>query len=64
MNMEQKKKKTNILPGILFQICLGMGIGLGALIHNIGVGLAIGAGFGGLFSLIAEFVIQKKKEDQ
>jgi hypothetical protein len=36
----------------LFPVGLGNGTAIGALIHNIGVGLAIGAGMGMLMSLL------------
>lgn len=52
-----KKRKT--VFGILFPACLGLGVGLGALMHNIGVGLAIGAGTGTLLSLFGEYYFNR-----
>jgi len=57
--MEQNMKKRKTVFGILFPACLGLGVGLGALMHNIGVGLAIGAGTGTLLSLLGEYYFNR-----
>lgn len=46
------RKQTENNYAFLFPVGLGIGTAVGALIHNIGVGLAAGAGFGMLMSLI------------
>jgi hypothetical protein len=58
--MEQRKKKRENLFSFVFPACLGLGVGLGALIRNIGVGLAIGAGIGTILSLLAELYISRR----
>lgn len=45
-------KRENNKYAFLLPVGLGIGIAIGALIHNIGVGLAIGAGIGTLMSLL------------
>lgn len=61
--MEPKKKKREHGSTILFPACLGMGVGLGALIRNIGVGLAIGAGIGTILSLLVEKFLSLRAHD-
>lgn len=46
----------------LFPAGLGIGTALGALIHNIGLGLAIGAGIGTTLSLIGWYLSIKNGE--
>jgi len=48
--MEQKRSENKF--AFLLPVGLGIGIAIGALLHNIGVGLAIGAGIGTILSLI------------
>lgn len=36
-------------------ICTGFGIAFGALIHNIGAGMAIGVGMGTILSLVTYY---------
>ena len=50
--MEQGTKKRENRFYLIFPICLGLGTGLGALLRNVGVGLAIGAGVGTTLSLL------------
>jgi len=58
--MEQRKRESENVFSILFPAFLGLGVGLGALIRNIGVGLAIGAGMGSFLSLLVEYYIVHK----
>lgn len=53
----QENKYAFLLP-----VGLGIGIAVGALIHNIGVGLAIGAGIGTTLSLLGWYLSIKKGE--
>jgi hypothetical protein len=57
--MEQGKKKKDNKFAVVFPICLGLGTGLGALMRNVGVGLAIGAGVGTLLGLLADFYLNR-----
>jgi len=58
--MEQRNRNRKVIISILFPACLGLGVGLGALIRNIGVGLVIGAGMGTTLSLLVEhYFVQK-----
>jgi hypothetical protein len=50
MNQQRKQSTHNFY--FLLPVFSGLGVGLGALISNIGVGLAIGAGIGTLASLL------------
>ena len=54
--MKHNRTRYDTLATILYPVCLGIGTAFGALIHNIGVGLAIGAGIGTIFSLIAYYL--------
>jgi len=54
--MKHNRTRYDTLATILYPACLGIGTAVGALIHNIGVGLAIGAGIGSIFSLIVYYL--------
>lgn len=54
--MKQNQSRNGAFPATVFPVCLGLGTAIGALIHNIGVGLAIGAGIGTIFSLIGYYL--------
>jgi hypothetical protein len=63
-NMEQGTKKQENRCYMIFPICLGLGTGLGALIRNVGLGLAIGAGVGTTLSLLAYYFLPLGAEDK
>jgi len=50
--MNQQRKQTTHNYNFLLPMFSGLGVGLGALVGNIGVGLAIGAVIGTLASLL------------
>ena len=58
--MERNTRKVRSYFPILFPAALGLGTGLGALIHNVGVGLALGAGVGVAASLLAEWFVERR----
>lgn len=43
----------------IFPICLGLGTGFGALIHNVGAGLAVGAGIGVTLRFVADWLMTR-----
>jgi hypothetical protein len=53
--MEQRAKKRENKYYFIFPICLSLGTGLGALIHNVGLGLGIGAAAGTILGLLAYY---------
>jgi hypothetical protein len=57
--IKPEKKKGNVFS-FVFPACLGMGVGLGALMHNVGVGLGIGVAVGTTLSLLAEYYLDRK----
>jgi hypothetical protein len=56
--MKRNHSRNEQLLTIVFPACLGLGTAIGALIHNIGVGLAIGAGIGTVISFIGYSLIK------
>lgn len=60
--MEQQQKKASSKYSFLFPAGLGIGVSLGAAIHNVGVGLAIGAAIGTILSLLGALFEQRKSE--
>lgn len=60
--MKQKRTRYETYVSIIFPVCLGIGTAIGALIHNVGVGLAIGAGVGTFFSLLAYYLVKSRTE--
>lgn len=46
----------------LFPACLGLGTGVGALLHNVGVGIGLGAVFGTVLSLVGWYFSSPKNE--
>ncbi|NIM95414.1 MAG: hypothetical protein GTO18_17090 [Anaerolineales bacterium] len=52
------KEENKFIP--IFPICLGLGVGLGALVRNIGVGLAFGATVGTTLSLAIEYFLRRE----
>ncbi|HEY48363.1 MAG: hypothetical protein AMJ88_12715 [Anaerolineae bacterium SM23_ 63] len=60
--MERQQKKASSKYSFLFPAGLGIGVAIGAAIHNIGVGLAIGAGIGTILSLLGMHFQQRKSE--
>lgn len=54
--MASEAKKPENRYAFLFPAGLGIGVAIGAVIHNIGVGLAIGAFMGTLGSLIGAYL--------
>jgi hypothetical protein len=61
--VRQKRSRNVTFITSIFPICLGIGIAIGALIHNIGVGLAIGAGVGTFFNLLAYYLVMSRTEE-
>jgi len=55
--MKQEKKKKDSKYFLIFPIFLGLGTGLGALIRNVGLGMAIGAAVGTPLALLAEYYL-------
>lgn len=55
-DMAPESKKPENRFAFLFPAGLGIGVAIGAVIHNIGVGLAIGAFIGTLGSLIGFYL--------
>lgn len=60
--MKDNQSRYNTLVAIIFPMCLGIGTAIGALIHNVGVGLTIGAGMGAIFNLIGTYLIKSKTD--
>jgi hypothetical protein len=60
--MKHNRSRYNTLVTIIFPACLGIGTAIGALIHNIGLGLAIGAGVGTIFNLIGYYLVNSKAD--
>jgi hypothetical protein len=60
--MKQKRCRNEKYVSSIFPVCLGIGTAIGALIHNIGVGLAIGAGVGTFFNLLAYYLVMSRTE--
>jgi zinc transporter ZupT len=59
-----KKKQSDSKFSFLLPVGLGIGIAIGALIHNIGAGLAIGAGIGTVSSLIGWYLSSEQTDEQ
>ena len=55
-NMEQRHTKTRNRFVIFFPVGIGIGVAVGAAIHNIGVGMCIGVAIGVTLSLLGELV--------
>jgi hypothetical protein len=55
--MKQEKVKRENKYFLIFPIFLGLGTGVGALIRNVGLGLAIGAAVGTPLALLAEYYL-------
>jgi uncharacterized membrane-anchored protein len=53
--MRQRTKTRENKYWFIFPICLGLGTGLGALLRNVGLGLAIGAAVGTTLGLLAYY---------
>jgi hypothetical protein len=58
--MEKAKRTAVSSFAWLFPAALGLGTGMGALLHNIGVGLGIGAAVGVTASLLADWITSHK----
>jgi len=54
--MNKNRNTTSGWITFIFPACLGLGTGFGALIHNVGAGLAVGAGIGVALQLIADWL--------
>jgi hypothetical protein len=54
--MTGKSKPTENKFAFLFPAGIGMGVAVGALIHNIGVGMALGAVIGTICSLLGGYI--------
>jgi len=46
----------------LFPACLGLGTGVGALLHNVGLGIGLGAVLGTVLSLVGWYFSNLKDE--
>jgi uncharacterized membrane-anchored protein len=53
--MGQRTRKRENRYWFIFPICLALGTGLGALLHNVGLGLGIGAAVGTTLGLLAYY---------
>ena len=54
--MKNKQSDRNDFSIFILPICLALGTGLGALFHNVGVGLGIGALVGTVLGLAAYYL--------
>ena len=57
--MREKQPRNKSSYTIIFPICLGLGTGLGALMHNVGVGLGIGAIIGALLVSLSWILFER-----
>lgn len=62
--MKQKQSRADTFVAIIFPVCLGIGTGIGALIHNVGVGLGIGAAIGTILSLTGYYLIRSNIDQE
>ncbi|MGD2157560.1 MAG: hypothetical protein PVG14_05205 [Anaerolineales bacterium] len=62
--MKQKQSRVDTFVGIIFPVCLGIGTGIGALIHNVGVGIAIGAAIGTILNLTGYYLIKSNTDQE
>ena len=64
--MIQNQSRADTIVAVTFPVCIGIGTGIGALTHNVGVGIAIGAGIGTVLGLIGHYLIKSitGQEDQ
>lgn len=53
--MRNKWSRADTFAGIVFPASIGIGTGLGALIHNIGLGMSIGVALGTILSLLGYY---------
>ena len=60
--MEKQRKNASSKYNFLLPAGIGIGISIGALIHNIGVGMAIGVAIGTILSLTGSHFEQRKIE--
>ena len=60
--MTNKQIKSQNKYAFLFPVGIGIDVALGALIRNIGMGLAIGAGIGTACSLIGYYLGQQNED--
>ncbi|MGD8759125.1 MAG: hypothetical protein PVJ07_02610 [Anaerolineales bacterium] len=57
--MEDKKRRVSYF-GLLFPVGIGLGVAIGALLHNIGVGMAFGAAIGVTASLLTDWLSERR----
>jgi len=55
-----KEKRAQNRYGFLLPVGIGIGGAIGAAIHNIGAGTAIGAGLGTIMSLVGWWIEERK----
>jgi hypothetical protein len=56
--MKGNRSGSDKLVAFIFPACIGFGTGIGALIHNVGLGIASGAVVGTVLSLIGQFLVK------
>lgn len=64
VKLKQNRSRYDSLVGIVFPACLGIGTAIGAFIHNIGVGLAIGAGIGTILRLLGYYLVKSNIDQE
>ena len=63
-SMGRSQNNTRNYVGIFLPVGIGAGTALGAAIHNIGVGMCIGAFFGVTLSLLVEHLSPYNPEEE
>jgi hypothetical protein len=46
---------------IVFPACLGIGVAAGALMHNVGMGMALGAALGTILRLVLWYRLERRE---
>ena len=58
--MENQKPRESTFA-LLFPVGIGIGVAIGALLHNIGVGMTFGAALGVTASLLADWLSKRRR---